>query len=88
LEEHVQHVDKFLKISMEQKLYENKSKCSCRVQKVESLGNISSHEGIKLDPNVVTVTTTSLHYSICLIKIMDSFEMLTLTFDVELVFFL
>jgi hypothetical protein len=44
-EEHVQHVHMVLKLLEEKKPYENPSKG------VEYLGNIVSHEGVKLDPN-------------------------------------
>jgi hypothetical protein len=50
-EEHVQHVDKVLKLFEEKKLYAKTSKCDFGVQELEYLGHIVSHEGVKVDPN-------------------------------------
>jgi hypothetical protein len=56
-EEHVQHVDSaILQLLEEQLLYLNPSKCSFRVQKVEYLGHIASHEGVKVDPKRIKST--------------------------------
>ena len=47
--DHVQHVDRVLKLLQEKKLYEKTSKCFFGVQEVECLGHIVSHEGVKVD---------------------------------------
>ena len=52
-EEHVQHVDRVLKLLKQKKLYAKPSKCFFRVQEVEYLGRIISHEGVKVDPNKI-----------------------------------
>jgi hypothetical protein len=52
-EEHVQHVDRVLQLMEDQQLYENPSKCAFRVQVVEYLGHIVSHEGVKVDSNKI-----------------------------------
>ena len=48
--DHVQHVDMVLKLLEEKQLYAKISKCFFRVQEVEYLGHIVSHEGVKVDP--------------------------------------
>jgi hypothetical protein len=52
-EEHVQHVDKVLKLLEEQQLDANLSKCAFGVQEVEYLGHIIARERVKLDPNKI-----------------------------------
>jgi hypothetical protein len=47
----VQHVDKVLQLIKEQQLYAKPSKCFFGVKEVDYLGNIVSHEGVKVDPN-------------------------------------
>ena len=49
--DHVEHVDRVLKLLQEKQLYARKSKCFFGVQEVEYLGHIVSHEGVKVDPN-------------------------------------
>ena len=49
--DHVQHVDKVLKLLEEKKLYAKTSKCFLGVQEVEYMGHIVSQEGVKVDPN-------------------------------------
>lgn len=51
--DHVQHVDRVLKLLEEKQLYEKTSKCFFGVQEVEYLGHILSHEGIKVDPSKI-----------------------------------
>ena len=51
--DHVQHVDRVLKLLQEKQLYEKTSKCFFGVQEVEYLGHIVSHEGVKVDPNKI-----------------------------------
>lgn len=51
--DHVQHVDKVLKLLEEKQLYEKTSKCFFGVQEVEYLGHNVSHEGVKLDLNKI-----------------------------------
>ena len=51
--DHVQHVDKVLKLLQEKKLYAKTSKCFFGVQEVEYLGYIVSHEGVKVDPKKI-----------------------------------
>ena len=41
--DHIQHVDRVLKLLEEKQLYENTSKCFFRVQELEYLGHIFSH---------------------------------------------
>ena len=48
--DHVQHVDKVLKLLEEKKLYAKTSKSFFGVQEVEYLGHIVSHEGVKVTP--------------------------------------
>jgi len=47
--DHVQHVDRVLKLLEEKQLYAKSSKCFIGVQEVEYLGHIESHEGVKVD---------------------------------------
>ena len=49
--DHVQHVDRVLKLLEEKQLYALSSKCFFRVREVEYLGHIVSHDGVKVDPN-------------------------------------
>ena len=51
--DHVQHVDRVLKLLQEKKLYAKKYKCFFGVQEVEYLGHIVSQEGVKVDPNKI-----------------------------------
>ena len=51
--DHVQHVDKVLKLLEEKQLYAQTSKCFFGVQEVEYLGHIVSQEGIKVDHNKI-----------------------------------
>jgi len=51
--DHVEHVDRVLKLLQEKQLYAKKSKCFFGVQEVEYLGHIVSHEGVKVDPNKI-----------------------------------
>ena len=51
--DHVQHADRVLKLLQEKQLYAKKSKCFFGVQEVEHLGDIVSHEGVKVDPNKI-----------------------------------
>ena len=51
--DHVQHADRVLKLLEEKQLYAKTSKCFFRVQEVEYLGHIVSHEGVKVDPNKI-----------------------------------
>ena len=51
--DHVQHVDKVLKLLEEKQLYAKTSKFFFGVQEVEYLGHIVSHEGVKVDPNKI-----------------------------------
>jgi hypothetical protein len=37
----------------EKQIYAKPSKCASRVQEVEYLGHIVSHEGVKVDPNKI-----------------------------------
>ena len=52
-EDHVQHVDRVLQLLEAEQLYVKPSKCLFGVQKVEYLGHIVSHEGVKADPNKI-----------------------------------
>ena len=47
--DHVQHVDRVLKLLEEKQLYEKSSEFFFGVQEVEYLGHIISHEGVKVD---------------------------------------
>ena len=47
--DHVQHVDRVLKLLEEKQLYEKTSKYFFEVQEVEYLGHIVSQEGVKVD---------------------------------------
>jgi len=51
--DHVQHVDRVLKLLEEKQLYEKISKCFFGVDEVEYLGHIVPHEGVKVDPNKI-----------------------------------
>jgi len=51
--DHVQHVDRVLKLLEEKQLYAKISKCFFGVQEVEYLGHIVSHEGVKVDPRKI-----------------------------------
>ena len=51
--DHVQHVDRVLKLLEEKQLYVKTSKCFFGVQEVEYLGHIVSHEGVKVDPSKI-----------------------------------
>ena len=48
--DHVQHVNRVLKLLEEKQLYAKTSKCFFGVQEVEFVGHIVSHEGVKVDP--------------------------------------
>ena len=54
--DHVQHVDKVLKLLEEKQLYEKTSKCVFGLEYVEYLGHILSHEGVKVDPKKIKAT--------------------------------
>ena len=47
--DHVQNVDRVLKLLEEKQLYAKSSKCFFGVHKVEYMGHILSHEGVKVD---------------------------------------
>ena len=49
----MRHVDKVLQLLKEQQLYAKPSKCLFGMKEVEYLGNIVSHEGVKVDPNKI-----------------------------------
>ena len=51
--DHVEHVDRVLQLLEEKQLYAKRSKCFFGVQKVEYLGHIVSHEGVKVDPSKI-----------------------------------
>ena len=51
--DHVQHVDKVMKIFEEKQVYAKTFKCFFGVQEVEYLGHIVSHEGVKVDPKKI-----------------------------------
>ena len=51
--DHVEHVDKVLQLLEEKQLFAKMSKCFFRVQEVEYLGHIVSHEGVKVDPSKI-----------------------------------
>ena len=51
--DHVEHVDRVLKLLQEKQVYAKTSKCFFGVQEVEYLGQIVSHEGVKIDPNKI-----------------------------------
>ena len=51
--DHVQHVERVLKLLQEKQLYAKTSKCFFVVQEMECLGHIVSHEGVKVDPNKI-----------------------------------
>ena len=48
--DHVQHVDRVLKLLGEKQLYAKTYKCFFGVQEVEYMGHIVSHKGFKVDP--------------------------------------
>ena len=48
-EEHVQHVDWVIQLLKEKELYAKPSKCFFGIKEVEYLGNIVSHESVKVD---------------------------------------
>ena len=52
-EDHVQHVNRVLQLLEVEQLYEKPSKCSFKVNEVEHLGHIVSHEGVKVDPSKI-----------------------------------
>jgi hypothetical protein len=52
-EEYVQHVERVLQLLKEKQLYVKPSKCFYGVKKVEYLGHIVSHEGVKVEPNKI-----------------------------------
>jgi len=51
--DHVQDVDRVLKLLEEKQLYTKTSKCFFGVQEVEYLGYVVSHDGVKVDPNKI-----------------------------------
>ena len=51
--DHVQHVDRVLKLLHEKQLYEKTSKILFGVKVVEYMGYIVSHGGVKVDPNKI-----------------------------------
>ena len=51
--DHVQHVDRVLKLLEEKQLYAKSSKCFFGVQEVEYLGHIVFHEGVKVGPRKI-----------------------------------
>ena len=51
--DHVQHVERVLKLLEEKQLYTETSKCFFGVQEVKYLGHIISHEGVKVDPSKI-----------------------------------
>ena len=51
--DHVEHVDRVLKLLEEKQLYAKSSKCFFGVQEVEYLGHIVSHEGVKVAPRKI-----------------------------------
>lgn len=53
MEKYVEHVGKALTLLEEKQLYANPSKGAFGVQKVEYLGHIVSHYGVKMDPNKI-----------------------------------
>ena len=59
-EEHVQHVDRVLQLLKEKQMYSKPSKCFFGVKKVEYLGHIVSHEGVKVNPNDGLVDSQNL----------------------------
>ena len=52
-EKHIRHVNRVLQILKEKQLYAKPSKCFYGVMKVEYLGHIVSHEGVKVDPKKI-----------------------------------
>eukprot|EP00253_Pinus_taeda_P006560 PITA_06560 len=51
--DHVQHVERVLKLLGEKQLYAKSSKCFFGVREVEYLGHIVSHESVKVDPSKI-----------------------------------
>ena len=51
--DHVQHVDRVLKLLEDKQLYAKTFKCFFGVQEVEYLGHIVSQDGVKVDPNKI-----------------------------------
>ena len=51
--DHVQRVDRVLKLLEEKQLYAQTSKCFFGVQEVEYLGHIVSKEGVNVDPKKI-----------------------------------
>ena len=51
--DHVQHVDRVLKLLQEKQLYVKTSKFFFGLQEVEYLGHIVSHKGVKVDPTKI-----------------------------------
>ena len=51
--DHVQHVDRLLKLLEEKESYAKASKCFFGVLEMEYLGHIVSHEGVKENPNKI-----------------------------------
>jgi len=54
-EDHIQHVDRVLKLLKEKQLYVKPSKCFFGVHEVEYLGHIVSYKGVKVNPNKIKV---------------------------------
>ena len=54
-EENLQHVDQALQLLKDHQLYAKPSKCAFGFNKVEYLGDIVSHEGVKVDPRKIKV---------------------------------
>ena len=51
--DHVELVDRVLRLLEEKQLYAKGSKCYFGIQEVEYLGHIVSHEGVKVDPSKI-----------------------------------
>ena len=51
--DHVQHIDRVVKLLEDKQLYAKTSKFFFGVQEVEYLGHIVSREGVKADPNKI-----------------------------------
>ena len=54
-EEHVQHVDEVIQLLKEKQLYAKNSKYFFEVKKIDYLGHIVYHEGVKVYPNKIKV---------------------------------
>ena len=52
-EEHLQHVERALQLLKEKKLYAEPSNFLLGINKVDYLGHIVSHKGVKVDPNKI-----------------------------------